>query len=261
MKKILLMATLFASWAGYAQNNLVVFSENGEKFFLLVNGIKQNITPETNVKVTDLIHPQYKVKVMFEEKAKGVIDQTVYMMDGGEPVKNHEFVYNVKMTKKGEYKIRPMSMVAISESKADPSQTVVHYSTSEPTTNTSGNTNVNVDGTSNVSTNVSTNVHVTETSSQTQVSNGAGNGANVGVNINGMGVNISINDNMGGMNQNSSTTVTSQTITSSSSMSVTHGSHKRGFRFANPYSGSVSSGGTLHLVVLNHLNSFRIQEC
>lgn len=241
MKKILLFATLFAAWVTTAQNNLVVFSENGEKFFLLVNGVKQNITPETNVKVTDLIHPQYKVKVMFEDKAKGIIDQTVYMMDGGENVKNHEFVYNVKMTKKGEYKIRPLSVVAVSESKADPAQTVVHYSTTEPTSQgnvSSVNTNVQSSGTSN---NMSGNVHVTETTTQTQVNNGAGNAANVGVNINGMGVNISIQDNTGGMNHSSTTTVKSQTITSSGTH-ITHApDHINEEPVANPNTGSVKA--------------------
>lgn len=216
MKQNLFLAFCLSFLGMQSQNNLVVFTENGEKFYLLVNGIKQNATPETNVKVTDLIHPQYKVKVMFDEKAKGVIDQTVYMMDGGETVKNHEFVYSVKMTKKGEYKIRPMSMVAISESKADPSQAVVHYSTSEPVAtpqNQSVHTNVNTSG----STNMSTNVNVTETITQTHLNNENGANANVGVNVNGMGINISINDNMGGMNHNSSTTISSQTITTGTS--------------------------------------------
>lgn len=245
MRAILSIVFLSAFLGIKAQNNIVVFSENGEKFFLIVNGVKQNIEAETNVKVTDLIQPQYKVKVVFEDKAKGVVDQNIFLMDGGEPVKNHEFVYGVKMTKKASYKIRPISMVNISESKPDPSQTVVHYSTSEPTStnnnvisesnevttttqvnnggNVSVNTNVNTNGGMNTSTNMggtnmNTNVQITETKTQTQTNNGGANGANVGVNIGGMGVNININDNMGGMG-NSNTTVTSQTITTTTSSS------------------------------------------
>lgn len=244
MRSILSIAFLSAFLGIKAQNNIVVFSENGEKFFLVVNGVKQNIEAETNVKVTDLIQPQYKVKVVFEDKSKGVVDQNIFLMDGGEPVKNHEFVYGIKMTKKASYKIRPISMVNISEAKPDPSQTVVHYSTSEPTTtnnnvisesnevttstqvnnggNVSINTNVNGNGMSTSTNagngaNMNTNVQVTETKTQTQTNNGGANGANVGVNIGGMGVNININDNMGGMGN--STTVTSQTITTTTSSS------------------------------------------
>jgi hypothetical protein len=243
MRSILSIAFLSAFLGIKAQNNMVVFSENGEKFFLVVNGVKQNLEAETNVKVTDLIQPQYKVKVVFEDKSKGVVDQNIYLMNGGEPVKNYEFVYGIKMTKKASYKIRPISAVSTSEVKADPSQTVVHYSTTEPTAtnnnvisesnevttstqvnnggNVSINTNVNGNGGVNTTTSdgngasMNTNVQITET--KTQTNNGGANGANVGVNIGGMGVNININDNMGGMGN--STTVTSQTITTTTSSS------------------------------------------
>lgn len=232
MRSILSIAFLSAFLGIKAQNNMVVFSENGEKFFLIVNGVKQNIEAETNVKVTDLIQPQYKVKVVFEDKTKGVVDQNIFLMDGGEQVKNYEFVYSVKMTKKASYKIRPVSAVSTSQVKADPSQTVVHYSTTEPTpsnnnvisegTDVSTSTQVNNNGmntsTNMGGTNMNTNVQVTETKTQTQTNNGGANGANVGVNIGGMGVNININDNTGGMGS-SNTTVTSQTVTTTTSSS------------------------------------------
>jgi len=211
MKKFLLFAVVTAFTSLHAQNNLVVFSENGDKFHLVINGVKQNLEPQTNVKVTDLIHPNYKVKIVFAEAGKGVVDQNVYLMDGGEPVKEHEFVYCVKLTGKGAYKIRPVSAVSISEVKADPAQTVVHYSTSEPTPQ---NNNVISSGAS--AGGISTNLHITETATQTQ----SGNNTSVGINMAGIGINVNVNDNMGGdFNHSSSTTVTGQTITSSTSSS------------------------------------------
>lgn len=208
MRTILSLALLL-TWIGFkAQNNLVVFSENGEKFFLIINGIKQNIEAETNVKVTDLIQPNYKVKIVFEEKSKGVVDQNIYFMQGGEPVKNHEFVYSVGIKKKGGYKARPVSAVAIGpQTKVETDQTVVHYTTSEPTPSNNNVINLADDGTStNTNSNVQTNQVVTQTQTQTGSN---GENVNVGVNVNGMGVNINVNDNMGG---NVSTT-TSQTVT------------------------------------------------
>lgn len=210
MKKLLLGFMLAGAFCAKAQNNLVLFSENGEKFHLYLNGVKQNLDPETNVKVIDLIHPTYKLKIVFEDKAKGIVDQTVYLMDGGENVKNKEFVSSIKLTGKGVYKVRPVSVADISQSKPSADQTVVHYSTTEPTAsdNHEVNTNVNTAG-------VNTNVQVTETTTQTQTN---GMNTNVGVNVGGVGININVNDNMGGMS-NSNTTVTSQTITTSSSSS------------------------------------------
>jgi len=203
-----------------AQNNLVVFSENGEKFFLIINGVKQNLEAETNVKVTDLIQPNYKAKIVFEDKSKGVVDQNIYFMQAAEPVKNHEFVYSVGIKKKGGYKARPVSAVAIGpQTKADPEQTVVHYSTTEPAAtnnnvvsggNTSSAVHVADDGTTN---NANSNVQVDQTITQTKVAvnDGGANNTNVNVNMSGLGVNVSVSDNMGGMGN--TTTTSSQTVT------------------------------------------------
>jgi hypothetical protein len=43
-------------------SNLIFFTENGERFTVILNGIRQNPNPETNVKVTDLPAPNYKLK-------------------------------------------------------------------------------------------------------------------------------------------------------------------------------------------------------
>ncbi len=216
MKSILSLILLLTFVGIKAQNNLVVFSENGEKFFLIINGVKQNIEAETNVKVTDLIQPNYKAKIVFEDKAKGVVDQNIYFMQGGEPVKNHEFVFSVGIKKKGIYKARPVSAVAIGpQTKSDPEQTVVHYATSEPT---QSNNNVISDGGSANTVHVAddgtvVNHDQTITQTKTQTNSTNGENVNVGVNVNGMGVNINVNDNMGAGNGNVSTTTT-QTVTS-----------------------------------------------
>jgi len=220
MRSILSVVFLFTIFGIKAQNNIVVFSENGERFFLIVNGVKQNIDAETNVKVTDLIQPNYKIKVVFEDKAKGVVDQTIYLMNGSEPVKNYEFVYSVKINKKAGYKVRPVSAVSTAEAKTDPAQTVVHYSTTEPTTS---HNNVISDGGDNTN-GQAANTQVNQTVTKTQVTNGSANNTNVGVNMNGLGVSVNINDNTAGMG-NSHTTVTSQTVTTTSSSSGSSGTN------------------------------------
>ena len=47
---------------GNAQSNnaIIVFTEGGERFYLILNGIRQNSTPETNVRATGLNAQQYK---------------------------------------------------------------------------------------------------------------------------------------------------------------------------------------------------------
>ncbi|MGE0567550.1 MAG: DUF4476 domain-containing protein, partial [Bacteroidia bacterium] len=255
MKHLLLLITVLFGFNLSAQNNLVVFSENGEPFYLIVNGVKQNLEPQTNVKVLDLIQPMYKVKVVFSEKGKGEVSQNVYLADGGEPVKNQEFVYTIKLTKKAVYKIRPVSMAPISGEKVDKTQSVVHYTTVEPTkeqnnvvhvsetnaANTTMNENVSINvsdntsmnnagGQTSISTsenvsingNTTTKVQVTETTTQSQAtSNPNSVNTSVGIDMMGMNVNVNVNENSSGQTNNQSfnqtTTITSQTVTTSSS--------------------------------------------
>ena len=84
MKKIILFFGLLfvctlSSWA--QTSNLVVFSEDLNPFYLVVNGIKQNATAQTNVKVTDLKTTDNAVMVIFEDKALGTVKQNLYFTD------------------------------------------------------------------------------------------------------------------------------------------------------------------------------------
>ena len=68
-KTILLFVTFFtANFFMQAQivNNLVVFCNEGERFTLILNGVQQNQSPETNVRVVGLDLKVYQVKVIFE---------------------------------------------------------------------------------------------------------------------------------------------------------------------------------------------------
>jgi len=53
-----------------SQNDLVVFNDGGEKFYLYVNGVKQNTEPETNVRVTAIKQPWVKIKVVFVDNKR-----------------------------------------------------------------------------------------------------------------------------------------------------------------------------------------------
>ena len=47
-------------------NNLVVFCNEGERFTLILNGLKENQTPATNVRVEGLDLKVYQVRIIFE---------------------------------------------------------------------------------------------------------------------------------------------------------------------------------------------------
>jgi len=190
-----LLFTAIISQVLLAQNNnLIVYSQEGLKFSVILNGIRQNNEPETNVKVTGLNATNYQVKVIFANKMPD-LDQNAYLMNGGEPTQNTEYTYAIANVR-DKYKLRFKSASPISEDLSPPQQTVVIYtpversiSTTTTTTTTSGGTNTN--------------------------------NANIGMNLNGMGVGININVNdvdggTGGGTTNSTTQTYSTTTTTTS---------------------------------------------
>lgn len=218
MKKITsLLIALFAITAAYAQNNnLVVFSEGGERFYLILNGIKQNAKPETNVKVTGLNAQNYKAKIIFESQGLPDYNQNVWLMSGGNAVSNTEFTYALKK-KKDSYKLAPMSEAPISVDAAPaPNQTVVTYTTTEPVVTTTPVSNTS-------STTTTTTTTTAPTTTTTTTGTGTTDNVSIGVNVNGVGMNMNVNINDGtGMTGTSSSTTTtsttySSTVTSSSS--------------------------------------------
>lgn len=183
MKSFLFTAALcFAMLGVQAQSNLIIFSQEGESFWVILNGARQNEAAETNVKITGLTHPNYKLKVIFENDALGEIDKNLFL-----PEYAAEVTYNIKENKNGEKVVRYVSDVPIAQAPAPAStQTVRTYtSTARPA--------------------VTKQVTVTETR------NGVPNN----------NVNVSVNTPMGGMSINvndahvhsSSTTTTTTTYT------------------------------------------------
>lgn len=103
---------------GFGQlSNAIFFSENGERFFVVVNGLQQNDNPETNVKITGLKPTQYKVKIVFETASFGVIDKNIFL----EP--NSEFTFQIKkkpdaQNQKDKYVLRSFSVTDEPPSRA-----------------------------------------------------------------------------------------------------------------------------------------------
>lgn len=78
-------------------NNLVIFSNEGQPFTLIVDGLKENQTPATNVRVVGLDLKAYQVKVIFENKKLKDANTTITFFRTGK-----ECVFG--LTKKGKKK-------------------------------------------------------------------------------------------------------------------------------------------------------------
>lgn len=124
MKKLLLFAlgTLAIAVTMAQPANVVFFTENGERFSVVMNGMLQNNQPETNIKVTDLPAPSYKVKIIFEDKKLKEFNKTLYMNPG------NETTYAVKYIKKKGYTLRLMNTFPVmAEYEIVPGQMIVGY--------------------------------------------------------------------------------------------------------------------------------------
>lgn len=178
MKNILttLAFIIFISFVGIAQkSSLSFFSQEGEKFYVILNGIRQNDKPSANVKITDLDLYNYKAKIIFENPELGSINKDLFTRDADGNFS--ETVYNIRKDKKGVYTLKFSGYSEVSSN-----ENVVKYH-AEETTNT-------VAPISKSTTTTTTTTTTTKTAPDNTYQE------NVNINLNGMGVGINVNSSV-----------------------------------------------------------------
>ena len=81
---------------GQVGSALSVSSDNGERFFLILNGIKQNVYPQSRVRVEDLPMVQNDVQIIFDDNRTPAIMRTITFMD---PVDGNAVNLSLKLTR------------------------------------------------------------------------------------------------------------------------------------------------------------------
>lgn len=194
-KTLLLFAVLMMSLTAFAQrSNLVIFSENGERFQVVLNGILQNAQSETNVLITDLIAPSYQVKLLFENPAIPDLEKTIYFQE-----MNVQLTMKLKQNRKGDYKLRMFNAVPLAQAPPRPPAQQVVVFTTVPATS----------------------VTTTHSSTTTTVHGQPVGNENVNMNVNMGGVNMNVNVNAPGTGVSSSSTYT-ETHTTTTATSTGH---------------------------------------
>jgi len=103
MKRILLLiAVVFYCSQIFSQGKLTFFSQDGKKFWVIINGEKMNKEPQYNVKDIPVDFQWGKVRIIFEDEKIKPIDKNVQVVD----VNNNwcHVKYMIK-NKKGKYVI------------------------------------------------------------------------------------------------------------------------------------------------------------
>jgi hypothetical protein len=170
-------------------SNLIVFSEGGERFSVILNGIMQNASPETNIKISDLNAPNYTVKILFEDRSFGELQKQIFLNQG------FETTYAIKRDNKGAFVIRMRSQTPLDQAPPrTPQQTTIVYTTVAPVP-------------------APTTVTYTQTTTTNQNVNSNPDNVNVGLNVGGVGLNFNVNVNDGNAYNDAQTTTTYSTTT------------------------------------------------
>lgn len=113
---------LFAQVTG----SLNVFSENGDKFYLFLDGVQQNDSACANLRVQDLPDLYYSARISFANKAIAPIARTNLYVSDGEDVMQ-DVAYRIRREKSGKPKLYFYSMNAGTTGMAASNLLVVHY--------------------------------------------------------------------------------------------------------------------------------------
>jgi hypothetical protein len=204
-KKITLLIMLMVSTISFAQfgpvGHLNVFSEDGDRFTLILNGEIINDVPQSNLRVEDLNQPYYNAKIRFEDKSMLDISKNNLMVTDVDGI-FMDVTYKIRRDKnnKTKSKMNYFSAIPVVPNFIPPSNVhVVHYGQPQP---------VIVQQVGGVSQTTTTTTTLNE-----------GTSIGVGISVGGVNMGVSINDSMG------NGAVSQTTTTTSSSSGANHGNY------------------------------------
>lgn len=169
----------FAQWVPTA--NLTIFSEDGAKFFLILNGERYNDVAQTNIRIEELPNPYYNCKVIFEDKSLPDLSKSALMLTDADGAMQ-DVTYRIKKDNKGKNVLRFFSQRPAQQNMVRPSNCAT-YRFGAPNR-------------------MLGNAISTTTTRQTTISPTS----NVNVNMGGIGVNVNIDQPL--ITNTTSTTVT-----------------------------------------------------
>jgi len=181
MKKIFFLTLIVAySFANAQSGYLSFYSQDGDKFWVIIDGKKINKDPQYNVEKFPVEMKWGKAKIIFEDPKLGTIDKTYQVIDVDG---NSCYVkYMIRKNKKGKYEIRdidatwevlssahvssttpPQPATQPTQPVSQPVQTQVQTQQTNPQTQTFQQTTTITDPTTNTNINMGVGVNVTET--------------------------------------------------------------------------------------------------
>lgn len=175
MKRLFLMSFIFVYSFSHAQSGYLSFySQDGDKFWVVIDGKKINKEPQYNVEKFPVEMKWGKAKIIFEDTKKGTIDKTYQVVDVDG---NSCYVkYMIRKNKKGKYEIRDLdatwevisggnaqTTTTTQSTQVQPATQPVQTQQTNPQTQTFQQTTTVTDPATNTNINMGVGVNVTET--------------------------------------------------------------------------------------------------
>ncbi|MFH0865904.1 MAG: DUF4476 domain-containing protein [Bacteroidota bacterium] len=204
MKKVLFFAVFVMTFGSLTaqKTNLIFFTEGGERIYVVLNSVLQNSTAETNVLVTDLPAPNYKLKIIFEDSTITPLEKNLMFNQGTETT------FNIKKNNKDEFIVRYLNEVPITQAPVPPAtQTVVVFSASGPA--------------APFPPVAITTVSTTQTTTTTAGGTVPVEGVSMGVSVGDGQQNLNMNVNVSGTNTNMTGTSTTSSYSSTTTTTTT----------------------------------------
>ena len=211
----------------YAQNGnstFEIFSEDGDPFVLVMNGVQQNTQAQTNVKIQNLAMAAYKIRVIYQNKELGAVNDKINLEYGYhqsyviKKKKITSFQKNIKtignnMAQNFDIKDSAEANAKRAQIENEDSKYVIKMLSAVPL-----NVPSPVQSQShpqqrpnNTQATTTTVAPAKQTTVVQQTTTTTGNNSNMNVNSNMDGTNVNMNINLGGTGVNSSYTETSTT--------------------------------------------------
>ena len=112
---------------GQTTGSVTVFSENGDKFYLLLDGVKQNDSARSNIRIQDLTDLYYSAKIIFEDATLWPLSKTNLYISDGEDIMR-DATYKIHREGGNRAKLSFFSMLPVQQDYTpSPGMFVLHY--------------------------------------------------------------------------------------------------------------------------------------
>ncbi len=224
MKKAILfsLVALCSISKGWTQSTMAIFAENGERFWAIVNGKRQNPQPEYRVEDISLTSQYGKLKIIFEDASISEINKSIVAFDKETCPTPCNTIYSIRKNKKGIYKVR---IVDYSTNKVEKAPQVTVQS-QERTVSHSITRPIHSHSYSSTTTTTTTkSIPSSEGVSMSVGGNSNGESVEFKMNVDDdnnqkVGININMNGGVSGSSESHSSHTVTKTTTSSSSYST-----------------------------------------